>query len=71
MVLVYLSLTMILTFEFLVQKQRSSIYEMCKSEPWFAGYFPLMWENFLREKCQKCAYRGFMCSKAGKISADI
>lgn len=52
-------------------EQRSSMYEMCKSEPWFAGYFPLIWENFLREKCQKCAYRGFMCSKAGKISAAI
>lgn len=47
------------------------MYEMCKSEPWFAGYFPLIWENFLREKCQKCAYRGFTYSNAGKISAVI
>lgn len=45
------------------------MYEMCKSEPWFAGYFPLIWENFLRDKCQKCAYRGLTCSNAGKISA--
>lgn len=47
------------------------MYEICKSEPWFAACFSLIRENFLREKCQNCAYRGFMCSKAGKISAVI
>lgn len=46
------------------------MYEMCKSESWFATYFLLIWENFLREKCQKCVYRGSMC-RAGKRSAVI
>lgn len=67
MFLVYLSLTWYWHLSFLCRAEEFNVWDV-QVRALVCSIFSF---DMGEQKCQKCAYGGFMCSKAGKISAVI